>query len=101
MNPTLRGGQSVWSGCGFESMSCGCESLLMKVTREPTDTVMSRGDAPADVSVIVVVVVEPPPPPVLPPLPPDDGPVELPPHPAARQAATNAAAANAVVLIIV
>ena len=34
--------------------------MLTNVTRDPTATVMSRGDAPADVMVIVVVVVEPP-----------------------------------------
>jgi hypothetical protein len=41
-------------------MSCGVESLFVKVTREPTVTVMSRGDAPADVIVMVVVLVDPP-----------------------------------------
>jgi hypothetical protein len=41
-------------------MSCGIESLLTNVTREPTGTVMSRGDAPDDVIVMVVVLVDPP-----------------------------------------
>jgi hypothetical protein len=41
-------------------MSCAAESLLTNVTREPTGTVMSRGDAPAEVMVIEVVFVDPP-----------------------------------------
>ena len=60
MKPTVMSGQSVCSGCGSDDMSCGGESLLTNVTREPTATVMSRGDTPADVMVIVVVVVDPP-----------------------------------------
>ena len=53
-------GQSVCIGCGSDAISWGTESLLTNVTRDPTATVMSRGDAPADVMVIVVVVVDPP-----------------------------------------
>ena len=67
-------------------MSCGCESLLTNVTREPTATVMSRGDAPLDVMVMVVVFVDRPPPPAC--RRRWTGRVELPPHPAARPAAT-------------
>jgi hypothetical protein len=44
-------------------MSCGRESLLANVTREPALTVTFRGDAPADVIVMVAAIG----PPVLPP----------------------------------
>jgi hypothetical protein len=74
----------------------------MKVTREPTATVMSRGEALLFVMVMVVVFVDPPPPlPPLPPLPPDEGPVELPPHAVTRHAAASAVTANENVLVII
>ncbi len=44
-NPTwLISGQSVCSGCGSDSMSCGRLSLLMNVTREPAEIVTVFGE---------------------------------------------------------
>ena len=74
-------GQDPCKGCGFDAISRGLLSLLMKVTLEPTGTVTFFGLTPADVIVTVA--------PIGPTLPvlremtvTDEGPpVELPPPP--------------------
>src|SRR5687768_16912165 len=76
--------QSVCSGCGSDVISCGRESLLMKVTRVPRATVMDCGhtallrirNVVAFGSVEHVRL--------------DDGELELPPQPAANVANTAA-----------
>ena len=49
----LISGQSVWSGCGSESISCTRLSLLTKVTRKPWTTLICAELTPADVIVTV------------------------------------------------
>src|SRR5262245_54028327 len=52
------GGQSSCVGCGSEFISCGRESLLTKMTREPCGTVIRCGLTPLFEIVMVKVCVD-------------------------------------------
>ena len=51
------GGQSVWTGCGVDRISCVCELLLTNRTRCPTEILSSVGLTPVSLIVIVGVTL--------------------------------------------
>jgi hypothetical protein len=54
--PTFSAGQSVWTGCGFESISCASLALFVNVTVPPTATSTDCGLTPALLIVMVAVI---------------------------------------------